>query len=242
MNSGSSRSKVSDYIKKNRIAIPVIADVDRSLEGSAKLSSEISLKNIWQARVIRPDGSVVRANASDLEASMKMAAEGAAWNLDPAEFPDSMKSLWQLVEFGNYASAARNLKKKVASRNRIEKEAAKKLWEHVDQQLKSAILAAESESETDPWQAWTRFSVIESQFAGFDIPDSVEANFEKLGATDEVRGERAALKQLELARRTANRGGSATQRAVTALKKLIENYPDTEAAATARGYLKNSGG
>ena len=241
MNSGSSRSKVSDYIKKNRIAIPVIADVDRTMEGSANLPAEISLKNIWQARVILPDGSLVRGSASDLEASMNKAAEGAAWNLDPAEFPDSMKPLWQLVEFGNYTSAAKGLKRKLGSRNKTDKAAAKKLSEYVEEQLRSAVTAAEAKVEENKWLAWKQFNAIEQRFAGYSVPRSVETSLDKLADTDEVKDQLAAMKLLEQAKRMASRGGWSKQRAVAALKKLVESYPDTEAAVTARAYLEDAG-
>lgn len=241
VNSGSSLSKVSDYAKKNKIAIPVIADVDRSLERSAGVG-EISLKNIYQARALLADGAVVRTDARDLGKAMERASEGAAWNIDPTGIPDSMRPLWQAIEFGGYSQAAKPLAKMLKSRKTAEKGAAKKLNDYVEEQLTSRLTAAELNLETDPWAAWKQLSEIKFLFKGYKLPDSIDKNLTELDATENIKTERAALKQLGLAQKAAIGNASAQKRAIRILEKLIEKYPDTEAAKTASDFLQSRSG
>jgi TolA-binding protein len=62
-----------------------------------------------------------------------------------------------------------------------------------------------------------------------------------LEATDAIKSERAALKQLGLARKAANGDATARKRAIRILEKLVATYPDTEAAKTATDLLDSAG-
>lgn len=241
VNSGSSLSKVSDYVKKNRLNMPVVADIDRSLERSAGLTKQISLQNIYQARILKPDGTTIRTDPRDLEAAMERAADGAAWNIDPSGIPESMRPLWQSIEFGGYAPVAKQLSKMLKSRKLQDQSAAQKLHDYVMDQLESRLEIAEQNLEPEPWTAWKQLSEIKVAFKGYKVPGSVQKNLNSLEATDAIKSERAALKQLGLARKAANGNASAKKRAVRILDKLITTYPDTEAAKTATELLESVG-
>ena len=239
VNSGSSLSKVSDYVRKNRLNMPVIADIDRSLERSAGLSQRISLQNIYQARILTPDGTTIRTDPRNLEAAMEKAADGAAWKIDPSGIPESVRPLWQSIEFGGYAPVAKQLAKMLKSRNRQDQSAAQKLHDYVTDQLESRLQIAEQNLESNPWTAWKQLSEIKVAFKGYKVPGSVQKNLNSLEATDTIKSERAALKQLGLARKAANGNAVARKRAVRILDKLIATYPDTETAKTATDLLES---
>ncbi|MDB4614524.1 hypothetical protein OAH18_02415 [bacterium] len=236
VNSGTSPASVSSYAKKNRITLPIIADVDRSMEAAAMVG-EISLKNIFQARILVADGTVKRGNPTKLDEAMQTAASGAAWNIDPAEIPQSMKALWQSIEFGSYAAGAKQIKRFLNSRKPDEKAAAGKLNDYIQKQLESRLAVAEGNREKEPWMAWKQFSQIAVMFKGYELPDTIEKTLAELGKNEAVTSEQAALKMLDSARKAASGSAAARKRAVRTLKKLIEKYPDTEAATNAERLL-----
>lgn len=238
VNSGSSLSKVASYAKQNKIRIPVIADVDRSLERTAGLRTKVSLQNIWQVRVVKADGSVIPASARDLDASMAKATEGAEWNIDPTEIPASMRTVWQAVEFGNYASAAKPLGKLLKTRKKQESAAANRLNDYIASQMRTRIENAQANLESKPWSAYKQFNQIQSAFKGFELPSSVDNNLKSLAQNENVKTEILARKQLQLAQKAAAGNSSAKQRAIRILERLIEKYPDTEAAKTATQLMQ----
>lgn len=235
VNSGTPLSKVTSYAKQNKITLPIIADVDRSLERSTGMT-EVSLQNIYQARILLANGTVQRGNATQLDESLQKAAEGAAWNIDPADIPQSMQSLWQSIEFGGHAPAAKSIKKFSKSRKPTEKAAAAKLNTYIHDQLTSRVESAEGNTETDPWTAWKQFTQIKETFKGYELPDSVDQTLTQLSGDKSIADERAALKQFGLAQKAASGSASGRKRALGILRKLIAKYPDTE-AATAAGKL-----
>ena len=58
VNSGTPRLQVQSYLRKNRVTWPAIADTDRSFERGCGVPP-ISLKNIYQVRIMKPDLSLI---------------------------------------------------------------------------------------------------------------------------------------------------------------------------------------
>lgn len=238
VNSGSSLPSIAGYVKEHQINWPVLADFDRSFEKLAKIR-EISLQNIWQAAVILPDGSFRMANAQDLAASAELALAGAKWNVDPAEIPESLKPVWQGVEFGAYAGVAAALKKNLVSRKPDVKAAAEKLMAYVAEQLKEQHAQAVKASEAgDKWAAYKALARLQADFKGYELPGDVAQKHNELAKDPKVTGELAAQKKLETALKALNGPtDSARRRGAAQLQQLVRDHPDTEAAAQAQKLL-----
>lgn len=238
MNSGNTPSRVGQYVRKHRIPWPVIVDSDRSFENACDVG-DISLNNIWQARVITATGQIQRASASDLDRAAAQALEGAKWNVDPKSMTTELQAAWQQVEFGNYAPAATTLKRYAKSRKPAVKAAAALLNDYVNEKITTQIeAAATADTAGESWRTFKVLKTVQQQFKGYELPPNVDADIARLEKDENVIKQQAAYKKFELARKAANsRSATSRQRATRMLQQLIEEFPDTEAADEAQSIL-----
>lgn len=238
VNSGNSAAQVSQYVRKHRIPWPVIIDPDRSFEAACDVG-DISLTNIWQAKVITAKGQLVGASATELDRAADRALEGAKWNVDPTKMTPELQTAWQNIEFGNFAPAATTLKRFLRSRKPEIKDAATLLSSFVDEQLQSRLeAAAEADAAEDSWHAFKTLTEVEQQFKGYELPSNVAINLSRLEKTEDVKNQLAAYRKLTLAQKVARSSSNASRkRAARMLQQLIDEFPDTDAADEAQAML-----
>jgi hypothetical protein len=238
VNSGTTSTSVSKYLRKHQITWPTIVDSDRSLEKQANVP-EVSLTNIWQARVIDSTGKVIRAGATDLEKTGERALSGAKWNVDPTSIPNELKPIWAQIEFGSYSSAAVSLRRHLKSRKPEIKTAATTLNDYVTKQLTDEIAAAAAaEKSGNLWQAYRVLQTLPQRYKGFEIPKSVTTDVNRLAANETVKTELSANRKLELAKKTArSTSKSARARVIRQLEVIVKQFPNTEAAKQASAIL-----
>ena len=108
----------------------------------------ISLKNIYQVRIMKPDGKLLSTSPTRMEQSLSGVVGAAKWNVDPEGIPATLKTAWFHIEFGNFAMAANVLKKAGNSRKTDTKQGAQKLLDYVGEKMNKQIEAART-AETD---------------------------------------------------------------------------------------------
>ena len=238
VNSGNSRNEVQSYVNRVGIPWPVIVDTDRSLE-KACLSTAISLRNIHQNCIITADGKL--QSAAGLQDAANSALRGAAWRVDPKHVPDGLKAAWVAIELGNYSAAASAVKRALSSAKADDKAGAEKLNAAIADAIAKRIADAKTAmSAGNKWQAYQTYSALLADFKGYDPPDEVPAQEAELAEDPDIKQELAAARQLATARRLASR--RATQRrAVTILKSIVQEYPQTEAGRRAEEVLAQIG-
>jgi hypothetical protein len=238
VNSGNSAAQVSQYVRKHRIPWPVIVDPDRSFEAACDVG-DISLTNIWQAKVITADGQLVRASATELDQAAERALNGAKWNVDPTKMTPELQTAWQNIEFGNFAPAAATLKRFLRSRKTEIKDAATLLTSYVDEQLQSRLeSAAEADAAEESWKAFKLLTEIEQKFKGYKLPPNVAADLTRLEISEDVKNQLAAYRKLTLAQKAARSSSSSSRkRAATMLQLLIKEFSKTDAAEDAQQLL-----
>ncbi len=242
VNSGNPVPKVASYVRRHRITIPVIADVDRSLERACGVVPPVSLQNIWQVRIITAQGQVVPGSARDLRAAVQQAFAGAKWNVDPRGIPASLRSAWQAVELGNYAAAAKAIRRGLGSRKAEVKQAAQRLHQYVQERIQQQQKAAqEALSAGRKWTAYRTYENLLKQFRGYALPGEIREQFQQLAKDPQVKAERALFRRLEGARRLLASPRS-SQRGKAALERLIQQAPESEAAKVAQELLDALGG
>lgn len=216
----------------------MIVDPDRSFEAACGVEN-ISLTNIWQARVITADGKLARANATEMEQAADRALDGAKWNVDPTQMTAGLQSAWVQIEFGNFSPAAPVLKRFLKSRKPEIKAAATLLSTYVDEQLLSRIeAAAEADAAEQSWKAFRILTEVEQRFKGYELPRNVATDLPRLAKTDDVINQLAAYRKLKLAHKAATSTSPSTRkRAARMLGKVIEDFPETDAAADAQKIL-----
>ncbi len=237
VNSGSSPDQIAKYVKKIGINVPVIMDVDRSLERRAGVN-EVSLNNIWQARIIGPDGELSYVNGGDIPAAMQKAAASSHWNVDPSSMPAEIIPTWRQVEFGDYASAAKMVSRFARDRKPETKAAGEKLSAYVQDKMQALIVEADqTQNDQVLWKSYRLYETIQQQFAGYDIPASVEEQSSLLAKDDSIQQQIAAMKLWELTQKAIQSGRATAPRIKAMMGKIIERYPDTEAASMAEAAL-----
>ena len=164
----------------------------------------------------------------------------AKWNVDPEGIPASLKTSWQAIEFGDFVSAARTLQRALKSKNTEIQTAAQTLNEYVQGELADTLeKAAAAKTDGDEWLAFKTYTELQYRFKGYDTGTDVKAELETLADSESVKNQMSASRQLENALKTASRSG--IQRAAKRLKKIIKQYPDTEAAQKAQDLLDAAG-
>ncbi|MBC7816143.1 MAG: redoxin domain-containing protein [Planctomycetaceae bacterium] len=238
VNSGSPRPQLEAYLRKNKVTWPVICDSDRSFERQFDIT--ISPENTRQARLLMPDGSFKSGDFNNLEGSAVDASRDAKWKVDPANLPPALQSAWLAIEFGKYPDAAQTLKKNQFGKGDV-KEWAMKLNQVVMDDLGRQLEDAKKSLDEDKkWDAFKRYSVIPNRFKGFTVPSEVASNLKDLASDDAIKGEQAAMKQLDLAIQAASRSPSARKGALKQLQKLIDEHPTTEAAGEAQKLIEQA--
>jgi len=233
VNSGSPPDRLARYVKEQGLDFPVIADVDRSLEKAAGVQA-VSLNNIWQARVIDPDGKLQLGDGGDIPGTLESAAASANWNVDPEKFPAEMLPTWQMVEFGNYAGAAKMVTRYSRDGKPAVKSAGEILQAFVVGKLNESVALAEQVAQDgNAWQAFRRYDTIKSEFAGYTLPVAVESEWLRLKNDESIKTEIEAVKLYQTALKIIASGRANPARVKAMKDKIIEKYPGTEAAQLA---------
>jgi thiol-disulfide isomerase/thioredoxin len=243
VNSGTPRADVQQYARELNINWPILVDANRQYERQCGVD-EISLKNIYQARVISSTGRITQGDWSDIEGTIKNALQGAAWKVDPAEVPATLKSAWLGIEFGNYTGTGASVKKGLTSPKSDVKAVAEKLQAVVQKEIDArAAEAKEAFDQEKMWLAYERYNALNTRFAGYDLPPEVAANRKELAANSQVKAGLVAAKSLESARRLLSTGTGVSQtRATAMLEKIVQDFPGTSLADQASALLNPSAG
>ncbi len=143
VNSGNSSSSVKSYLDRVNVKWPAIVDRDRKFEAACRVG-EISLRNIWQTRVITPKGALRHASVDQIGRYLKQ----AKWNLDPTGIPIGLKPTWRALEFGDVLRAASLL---TAAREKVNATDAAfvRLKAEIDRVLVARVAAADALVRSD---------------------------------------------------------------------------------------------
>ena len=243
VNSGNSRGDVERYARDVGLTWPVIVDTNRDFERMCGVG-EINMQNIYQPAIITHDGKVGRGRWDDVPGTADTALSGAQWEVDPTGIPAALEGAWLAIEFGNPAGAAMAVKKGLASSNVDVKAAATRLNDAVQAKIKVLVDAAKNaDQEGDKWAAYKSCKTLLDRYGGYDVPPELRTMQKQLGEDDVVKKQVLARKVLDSAARPLLSPEVSVRRgAITKLKKLAADYPDTDAAAEAHKLIAEFGG
>ena len=231
VNSGTDPRQLKRYLAKNRVAMPVIGDPTREFESAMGVPKLTLGGEVFALRYISGEGKQGSLQGADLAGAAEAALKGAAWKVDPAEIPSTLRRAWKAVELGDYAAAAGALNKAIDARDDELKAGAEKLMEAVEEALDTAVTDATSAlAEGDEWAAFKHLKAIDNRFGDYelDVIDKAEAKAKQLAKSDSVREEITAVKLLDKAM---------AKRSPRDLQKVVKRYPTTEAGARASELL-----
>ncbi len=237
VNSGTSPASVQEYSRLVNCPWPMLTDVDRSFEKACDVG-EISLDNICQVSWIANDGTFHDGDWSEIDKSIKDALTGAAWKVDPAEIPAELRDTWRAVEFSNYKAAAAGLKKYSNSPKAELKDAAQKLNDLVQTELKELLdVAKQAQDAGQFWKAFETCQLITNRFNGIELPDEVSEMKKALQKEAQVKSGVISRKALDGTLKAVTSGRPLTKKSRTQLEKIITDFPETELSSEAQKVL-----
>lgn len=236
VSSGTQRGQMENYIRQNKVSWPVLLDPDRTFEKACDID-KISLENITQIAAIAADGSLQHGPWGKPEELVDKVLKDAKWTINPRFIPPVLKPTWQQVEFQNYLAAAPVIRKSLKSPKEEIKAGAESLWEAVQPLIEEQVKTAEAAYDAgEKWKAFRAYSQLLEQFKGYEMPENVESRKKELQTDSAVKGELAAMKIFDAAQRQASVPAQ-QKKAISALKRLVKDKPDTEAGQKAQALL-----
>ena len=223
---GDTLTDVKSYVRSTQLKMPVFADTLGVMQH--RYGQQISLRNIYQFRVIGPDGNIV-AHSMD-PAAIEKALAKVKWKYKDGGYDPKLNNIIELLEWNQYAPALAQLKPLTKSGNKTVAESATKLWEAVKAEGQQWIQEAEKAktAEENPVKAFDLYSKVANAFAGDDLAKTADAALKPLRADKTVIAELAARKMYDqLNGVMANANPKKKQEIAGFCHKIATQYPQT---------------
>lgn len=235
VNSGNAEGSVEGYAKSVGLTWPVIVDESRAFEKEV-LKGEISLRNVFQLRIIGPDGRVHNGNFNDLAGSVNRYLDGAKWKVDPETVPDSLKATWKQVEFGEYTAALPTIRRAQRSSDEKTKAAGDALHSAIESELDARLKEAKDAAESgDKWTAYKIYDAAADAYRGLPKANEAKDAARELSRDDAIADEVKAYDALvKVKKMLSSRNRSTRRTGVQYLDAIAEKFPETEAGKTAK--------
>lgn len=236
VNSGGQKDVIEQYVQQVNLTWPVLLDTDKSFAKKFPIT-EVSPNNGMQVAVINANGEIGPGSWQQPADTIKDIVKYAKWNLDPASVPESLRTAWFQIEFQHYAAAALTIKKGLKASKEELKTGAQTLLDAVTPLIAEQAAAADAAYDAgEKWTAYRGYAELAEQFKGYELPANVEARKKELQSNAAVKAELTAMKAFDAAKKLT---GSAAQKkkGMAALRKLVKDKPDTEAAQKAQELI-----
>jgi hypothetical protein len=189
---GDTPLETSAYVRDNKVGMPVFADNLGIME--ARYGFKISLQNIYQTRVIGPDGKLVGIDMKQDALDKILSASKAEFRYKGKGYDAKLDPIVEMFEWGQYAQGMKLLAPQRKSPVKALAESASKLYDEVKEDGKVWVAEAEKEAITDPVKAYDLYGKVALVFAGDELGKSVAEPLKKLAADKAVQQELAARK------------------------------------------------
>lgn len=237
---GDSLAEARAYVNETKLAMPVFAD-PLSLMEDAFLDKRISLSNIYQMRVVTPQGQVVYTpfNGSGVE----KLAEQATWKYKDSGYDPKLGVPIELLEWNQWEAGLKALKPFRKNSNKDLAASAEKLYEAVKADATAWQTEADAVVETNPVGAYDLYTRVKACFAEEEIGKSADTALKKLKTSKPLNDELAARKQFLRVNQAIASARPDQKREIAAFcQTIVKQYPDTPTAERARGLAAKLGG
>ena len=225
---------VRDYFTTTRLAMPIFADPFGVMQ--KRYGFAISLQNIYQFRVLGPDG-VVRGYDMTNEDITK-AIQDIQWKYKDKGYDARLNPAIEAFEWNQWLAGMKLLRPHLAALDKAEKESAQKLFNEIKALGEQWKADAETATGSDPVKAFDLYQRVASVFEGDDLAKSVAQPLAELRKKKEITAELDARKdyaQLEIAlgRATADQ----KNQVLAFCRTFVKNHADTPTAVKVQAYL-----
>lgn len=221
-----------NYSRETRLAMTIFADNLGIME--SRYGQKISLQNIYQFRVIGPDGKIVGNDMS--KATIDKALANAKFKYDPKDYDPKLKPAIDAFEWNQWDAGFKLLTPLRRSIAKPVAESANKLYDEVKKEAEGWKSEAEKLAETEPVKAYDLYTKITTHFAADPIAKTVFEPKRKLATSKAVLAELAARKAYDQLNATAVQLGPDQKKLVAqqlqGLAKKHSGTPTAERATT----------
>lgn len=221
---GDTFQQAKAYGAGTKLAMPVFADPLSLME--RRYGQTISLQNIYQFRVIGPDGKIVgyKMEAPEIEKALA----GVKLKSDPEQYHAKVRPAVDLFEWNQYAAGGKALKKLLKHKDKEVAESAARLQEVVKAELTQWSEEGATATDGDPVKAYDLYAKVAAALPKDDELSKKAAEAMKtLKSNKDVKSELDARKQYAKML-TAMGAAQPSQRAEVArfAAGIARKYPD----------------
>jgi len=151
-----SLDSASGYGRETKLQMPIFADNLGLME--ARYNQKISLMNIWQFRVIGPDGNIVGLDMT--KETIEKALKDAAWRYDPKEYDAKLKPALDAFEWNQWDAGMKLLAPLRRNPTKAIAESANKFYDVLKKEGEEWKAEADKIVETDPVKAYDLYGKV----------------------------------------------------------------------------------
>ncbi len=223
-------SAVKGYILETHLAMPVFADPLNVME--SLYDQKISLHNIFQFRIIGPQGNII-SNFMDAR-SIDAALAGAKWKYKDGGFDPALSQAIDLFEWNQYEAGMRLLQPLRKSSSKAVAASAEKLYQAIHAEGDTWKADADAALGSDPVKAFDLYTRLSSVFDKDDLGKTAGEALKKLKDDKTVKSELAARERYAQLYTVLPRADAKQKpEAVAFCKQIAEKFPNTPTAEKA---------
>ena len=225
---------VKAYVTETKLAMPVFADNLNIME--TLYGQNISLKNIYQFRVISPDGKVVGYEMT--APAIEKALASVQWKYKNQGYDERLNNIIELLEWNQYGPALNQLRP-LRKAPKALGESAEKLYQAVKAEGQTWKDQADKLTESQPATAYDLYLKVSTLFAGDDLGKSVTDSLKALKTNKAVVDELAARQQYaQLFRAVPNAQPQQRDQVAQFCMGISTKYPGTPTGEKAKALAE----
>ena len=214
---------VRNYIKGTGLAMPVFADPLLLME--KRYSENISLNNIYQFKVIGPDGKLA---AYMVGAELDRVVAAASWKFKDQGYDPALNLAIDLLEWNQYEAGMAALNPLRTSSSKTVAASAEKLYTAMTAEGEKWKSDADAALAGNPSAAYDLYTRIANCFPKSDLAQAAEDALKKLRVDPAVKDELAARQMYAQLTATMAKVTAADKNQVIAFcKTIVTRYPKT---------------
>ena len=237
---GDTLQQAKAYAGGTKLAMPVYADSLSLME--RRYGQTISLQNIYQFRVVGPDGKISGYTMESGDIDKALAKATLKYN--PDDYHAKLRPAVELFEWNQYAAGVKATRVWLKSTDKDVAASAEKLMATITEDGKSWLADAEAAAGAEPLKAYDLYAKTSSTFGpGDELGKKAADAMTKLGTSEAVKSELEARKMYD---RMVNLMAAANPNQRTQLAKaasdIVKKYPDTPTGKKVEELQKEIGG
>jgi len=235
---GDSADEVAAYQRRTGLDMPIF--VDRLSLMEKRYGTKISLKNIWQFRVIGPDGRIVGHRMDETTINEALAMIERPY--DPAAYHDDLAKVVKGLNYGEYKAALRELRRYEASRDEQVQASAEALRAAVVEEVQGWKQTADAEADSAPVEALKTYLRVAKLFPREAFGQEARAEAERLKRSAPIKDEIAASRMYAKMYTAIERIEPAQVPELDAYaRQIAEKYPQTPTGRKAAALADDLG-